>query len=286
MTATSLAELRALQDPDGCFPSWIVSADGSRAPDRNGYVTAMVLRTLRHRPEVGDWKVIIDRAVGWIEACRAPQMPTAFAFWPEQTRPAWAAGIPPDVDDTAVMLTELLRHDRIGRMAALRSAWTVLERCRLPDTLAILPPWITAGSYLTWVVTERGPGTRTSPNPVDACVNANVVALLSSLDATHLPGYDAAIRTVVRGLDWAGEDPRRLSALTPFYPAPRSLADAVAHAVECGAEQLRDARERLAALPGAVLDAEGGSCRIAYGDAHWQAPAIDLARVLASEPWS
>lgn len=285
MTTDRLAELRALQDADGCFPSWVVSA-GGRSVDRNGYVTALVLRTLRHRP-AGAWATTLAPALDWIESCRSPRVPAAFAFWPEPARPGWASGVPADVDDTALMLTELLRHDRVDRAGAMHSVCRVILACRLEaDAGALLPEWVAPGSYLTWVTADAHAAGRTPPNPVDACVNANVVALLSLLDATHLPGHDAAVRTVVRGLDWAGEDRARLAALTPFYPSPRSLADAVAHAVECGAGGLRDAGDRLAALPPAILDDEAGSCRSAYGHTVWQAPALDVALALAGQTWS
>jgi hypothetical protein len=286
LTTDRFAALRALQDADGCFPSWVVLA-GGREPDHNGYVTAIVLRTLRHQPGSADLAAIVEPALDWIAGCGSPRLPGAFAFWPEHARPRWAAGVPADVDDTAVILAELLRHGRVTRADALHSVCTVLLPCRLAGGGGtVLPPWVTLGSFLTWVVADARPGARRTPNPIDACVNANVVALLVLLDATHLPGYDAAVRTVRRGVDWAGADPRRLSALTPFYPAPRSLAEAVAHAVECGAEDLRPAADRLAALPAAVLDVDGGSCRSAYGRTTWQAPALDVARALAAQNWS
>lgn len=287
MTADPLAELCALQDADGCFGSWVVSS-GVRTPDRNGYVAALVLRTLRHLPASVGWTVAAHRALDWIGSCRSPRQPAAYAFWPERTRPGWAAGVPADVDDTAVMVTELVRHGRVDRPTALRSVCTVLVASRLEDDpAAVRPPWVAPGSYLTWVAADagdrRGPG---APNPVDACVNANVVALLSLLGVTHLPGHDAAVRTVTQGVAWAGSDRLRLAALTPFYPAPRSLADAVAHAVECGATQLRGVAARLAALPPSVLGDDSGSCRSAYGSTVWQAPALDTARALSGRSWS
>ncbi|MET0713337.1 MAG: hypothetical protein ABWY57_00360 [Mycetocola sp.] len=286
MTRDLLVELRELQDADGCFLSDIV-ASGIRSVDRNGYVAALVLRTLRHHPPLGLWCEISDRALDWVSRCRSPRLPAAFAFWPESTRPDWAAGVPADVDDTAVMLTELLRHGRVDRPTALRSVCTVILACRVVDDSALRPPWVAQGSYLTWVAGDARPtsssGKRTPPNLVDACVNANVVALLALLDATHLPGYRAAVSTVRRGTAWAGEDQRMLAALTPFYPAPRSLADAVAHAVECGVEELRETQDRLERLPAAMLDSPHGSCRSAWGHTIWHAPALDLATAIAGQ---
>src|SRR4029450_7657295 len=125
---------------------------------------------------------------------------------------------------------------RVRRAAALRTACRVLVPHRVEGVNRCgRPPWVAPGSFLTWLApAPASPGAPRVANPVDCCVNANVAALLAFLDATHLPGYDAAVATVRQGLEWAGEDPVRRSALTPFYPDPRSLAEALGHAVESG----------------------------------------------------
>ncbi len=286
MTAHMFDELQSRHDAEGCFPSRIVSA-GIGSVDRNGYVAAHVLRTLRHRLILGRWQEVSARAVDWVARCESPRLPGAFAFWPEDARPAWAARVPADTDDTAVMLTELFRYGRIDRRQAVRSVCTVLLACRVAEHTSLLPPWVAQGSYLTWVAADAHPATgptrRSPPNLVDACVNANIVALLALLDATHLPGYGEAVSTVEQGVAWAGNERHLLAALTPFYPAPQSLADAVAHAVECGAEELQETRDRLAAVPESVLDARRGSCRSAWGHTTWHAPVLELAEAVAGQ---
>jgi hypothetical protein len=275
----ALAALARLQDDDGCFASRIRRRDGRSTPDRNGFVTALVLRTLRHAPRTAEWCSVTSRALDWLERCRSSSA-GAFGFWPDEERPSWAA-VPPDADDTAVMTAELLRHGRIGRDAALRSVHLVLLPNRF-DGGGARPSWVAPGCFLTWL-TPAGPGTRRVANPVDCCVNANVAALLAVLGATHLPGYDAAVSTVRDGLQWARQDPARLSALTPFYPDPRSLAEALHHAVECGAEPLRGLAQQVSALPSRAT-APSGCFRSAYGGTVWHAPALELARAAASEP--
>ncbi len=286
MTADMLDELQSRQDAEGCFPSQIISA-GIGTVDRNGYVAALVLRTLRHRLILGRWQGISARALDWLAECESPRLPGAYAFWPEGARPAWAARVPADTDDTAIMLTELFRYGRIDRAQAVRSVCTVLLACRVAEQASLLPPWVAQGSYLTWVASDAraaaGPARSSPPNLVDACVNANIVALLALLDASHLPGYNEAVSTVEQGVVWAGNDRHRLAALTPFYPAPRSLADAVAHAVECGADGLRSTRDRLAAAPESALDGREGSCRSAWGQTTWHAPVLELAAAIADE---
>lgn len=271
----ALRDLAAAQDRDGCFASWVEREPGRPVADRNGFVTALVVRALRNLPRGSDEPPLLRRALGWLERCRSATRPGAFCFWPEGSRPAWAAGLPADADDTAVVTTELLRHGRLDATTALRTVCRVLVPQRL-DPRAPAPPWVVPGAFLTWLG-------RPAPNPVDACVNANVVALLARLDGSHLPGYAAAIDTIDRGLAWAGSDPARLSALTPFYPGPHSLAEALAHAVECGAEPLQHAAARAAALTAAgPPSVRRGEFRSAYGRSTWYAPVLDDARRLAA----
>lgn len=283
MTIDGLVELGALQHPDGGFASIVTSPRG-RGVDLNGFVAAMVLRWLRHLPNTPEWTEIRHRALDWLWTCRSTHVPGAFVFWPDEARPSWARMVPADVDDTAIMLVELLRHDRLDRAAVLRSVCNAIVPCRVGSTdVVMLPPWVVPGSFFTWIAAAAPDPTSRKPatNVVDCCVNANVVALMSQLEAEHLPGYDAAVQTVQNGLQWAGEDGRRLASLTPFYPSPRSLADAVEHAIECGADALREGLRRLTGVPPDVLDANAGACRSAYGGTIWHAPAIDLARAIA-----
>ncbi len=284
MRSEAFVQLQFLQDPQGGFASFVTSRNGCEV-DCNGFVTAMVLRRLRHVPDVSPWTDIRRQALDWLWSCRSTRVPGAFAFWPNWARPSWASNVPPDVDDTAVMLTELLRHHRLDRTTVLRHVCRVIVPCRVTvDETSMLPCWIAPGSFFTWIDGDRTSSLarRYATNVVDCCVNANVVALMACLNATHLPGFDAAVQTIVNGLEWAADDVRRLHSLTPFYPSVGSLADAVEHAVECGATALQPALDRLANLAPALKDAGLGACRSAYGRTVWHAPAIDLARGIAN----
>jgi hypothetical protein len=262
---TWLSELSALQDPDGCFPS-TVALPGGRVSDRNGFVTAIIVRALRHTPAEA-WSDLRHRALRFLWTCRSTQVPGAFAFWPDSARPNWASSVPADADDTAIMLGELLRHGWLDAQAVVSAA-----------EAEVLPPWIAAGSFFTWMAPAEAHPARRSVNVVDCCVNSNVAALLSQLNARHMPGYAEAVRTVVGGLQWACDDGLKLSSLTPFYSSPWSLVEAVHHAVECGVHELRDALAQLTALPPALRDAGDGVCRSAYGRTIWHSPAVDILR--------
>ena len=79
------------------------------------------------------------------------------------------------------------------------------------------------------------------------------------------------------GRDHEG-DAGRLDSLTPFYPSPRSLAEALAHAVECGADELRGASDCADSLAARFAPADAGCCRSAYGRTVWHCEALDAAR--------
>lgn len=264
----NVAALRDEQRPDGLFRAAITHRDGRVENDANGFVTAIVLRRLRHSAPVPGLDAVIARALDGLQRCAAPGLPGAYGFWPADERPGWARAVPADIDDTALILAELYRHGRIDRPAVLREIVKAMLPWRVPvGVLGTLPPWVAEGSFLTWIA-PRG------ANIVDACVNANAAALMAMAGAAHLPGYDAAVRTVLAGLDWAGDAPARLDALTPFYPSPAALLEAVEHAVECGAAALAPAARRLRAL---APSPQRGLCRDAYGRTYWHAPAAEIA---------
>jgi hypothetical protein len=281
--SSPLLGLRELIHPAGGFGS-IVDGPAGTEVDRSGFVAAMVLRSLRHEPPSPDVAEIRRLSLDWLARCRSSAVPGAFAFWPEEARPAWAANVPPDVDDTVIMLGELLRHGRIDRMAALRGLCsTVLRRRVTPTEALVLPPWVVAGSFFTWlpsVVSAARPGAR-PVDLVDCCVNTNVVALMAMLGATHLPGFREAVETVLHGLSWAGDDSAKLRSLTPFYPSLGSLRDALEHAVECGVAELSEGLSRLRSLPPDPVGPSDALCGSAYGRSVWRAPAVGLARSIA-----
>ena len=280
MNGENLDQLRMLLHPEGGFTSEVITRE-RREVDRNGFVAALLLRLLRHLPETPVWIDIRESLLDWIWTCRSTKVPGAFAFWPDHTRPQWASAVPADVDDTAIMLTELLRYRRLDRIEVLRSVCTTVVPYVVLDSDATLPPWIVPGSFLTWITPDTS-RTR-SINVVDCCVNANVVGLMALLDAKHLPGYDAAVHTVLNGIAWAGTDERRLSSITPFYPSVRSLIEAVEHAIECGADGLQTGLAQIMSVAPEILNADAGCCRSAYGQTVWHAPAISVARQIANQ---
>lgn len=278
MNLPMLADLASLQDPDGCFPSEVRERKGLRL-DRNGFTTALVLRNLRNLPNEPLLARMRSDALDFLEGCSSSQLAGAFCFWPEALRPAWAPRLPADLDDTAVTTLELLRAGRISRRDGLRTVLTVLVPYRFSARSGeIYPPWIAQGAFLTWVAE---PGRR---NVIDCCVNANATALMAQVGGSDLPGYAAAVSTIKQGVAWAGENPSRQQAITPFYPSIHALHSAVEHAVECGVVDLRSTLARLQELAACAPPARGCCCS-AYGATVWSCPAIDAAQALHQTTW-
>src|SRR5262245_1157470 len=100
-----------MQEPDGSFPSDVTAPSGTFT-DRNGFTAARVLRALRGLPHEPALDRLRARTLDFLERCCSSTIPGAFGFWPADARPAWAELVPADIDDTAIITVELLRHQR------------------------------------------------------------------------------------------------------------------------------------------------------------------------------
>lgn len=256
--------------PSGALPAVIDLPEGPR-PDETSFVTALGLRALGHRSGAAA-TLCRARMLDFLGRCRQPS--GAFAFWPGDARPAWGGRVPPDADDTALCLIELFRAGRTGRAEAVRSVARLILPNRVRHDGTPRPSWIPAGAFATWLVPETG-----GRNIVDCAVNANILALLALLGMNAAPGRTEAAHMIGAGLDWAGPDPRRLRALTPFYPEPAEFRLALDHAVACGAVELVPAATRLRALAGSDPPAAGATiCSGAYASRGWRSPALARLR--------
>jgi hypothetical protein len=283
MIMDQLSQLASFQRPDGAFPSYVELRKGEFTPDINCFTTACIVRMLRHTPLDGSTSRVVDHSLDWLQQQQSRKPPHAFAFWPQQARPVWARNVPDDLDDTAIIAGELLRHGRLETAAA----WQIFRDVMLPNRvqsaiLPQLPPWIVAGSFFTWVVPSSFTQRMPVPNIVDCCVNANIAAFLAMIGGDVSPGFAEALATVNAGLAWAGGDVHRLSALTPFYPSPLNFLEAVEHAVDSGVTGLQPARQQLRHLLKRQDLMKPGICRAAYSSSVvWHSPALEAARQLS-----
>lgn len=261
------------QSDDGAFLS-LVSFGARTEADWNGFTTALVIRALARVPDIPSLSEARMRALDFLQRCESPERAGAFGFWPRAQRPGWGVRMTEDADDTAVIALELFRHGRLSLQDIRRIVCKVLFPYRLDSTREPLPPWMRRGVFLTWL--HRG----VQFNPIDCCVNANVVALMSAAGLMHLPGYSEACAMIRDGIRWANQSWELARALVPYYPDARELIHALHLAVECGAKACAPALQVLREFP---LEGEPhGALRLIFGSSDgsvvWTSPVLAAAR--------
>lgn len=267
-----VVELIETQLPSGAFPSAMVE-EGVSYPDENGFVTAQILRALG--PGTSDERLAgcVNRALDFLGRCEAPGRRWAYCFWPEEKRPPRLPTYPADADDSAVIPMELARHRRRDRESLLRTVLHVLIQHRV--LLGVRPPavWVREGVFWTWLDRDFG------YNLVDCTVNANVVALMAAIGATHLPGYAEACAMIDQAIVMAHGDPHLTRLLSPYYAHPVDLLNAVRCAVAAGSKALEPSLERLCVDWGDVEpDEQQPVFSSAYGRVVWRAPLLQRVR--------
>jgi hypothetical protein len=268
--------LAAHQGTTGAFYSYIHAGD-RRVEDQNGFVAALVLRALRRLGALTELEPLRQRALDFLESCASPRLPGAFSFYPNAHRPAWSTRLPDDVDDTAIINLELALHARRTLPEIQHVVYEVFMPALVQNISPGAPPWISPLVFPTWLAAPQAG----RANPVDCCVNANVLALMAYAGLKELPGYAEACRLIADGLAWAGDSWLRMTSLTPYYPQPGELLYALRNAVSCGADELlaqsRQVADFCAANP-APVHLKFAVCSNAYGGPLWFCPALRLAR--------
>jgi hypothetical protein len=139
-------------------------------------------------------------------------------------------------------------------------------------------PWHREGVFLTWFTTAD------LPNPIDCCVNANVLALLASAGLKNQPGYREAAGMINEAVGWAADDPFRLREITPYYPHPVEFYWALDHAVNSGVDELLPALNGLSAISWIFDKPAAGSstpvCASLDDNFSWSAEVVHFAREL------
>lgn len=263
----SLRNILQWQSESGAFRSLVVHG-GETFVDENAFITALVAC------ELSAIDVPIGRALDFLEACRRDD--GSFGFYPYGGEPHWmGTALAADADDTSLCVLLLLEHDRLTREEAERVVSEVLDPHRLHFRPESTGGWIQRGAYRTWL------DGRAFRNPIDLCVNANAASLLATLQQRGA-AYDAAWRTVAAGVEWFSRNPGFLLHLTPFYPHPCELREAVRRAVEHGVAELAPALQRVSELVRDEPDETALVCSSEGGATFWIAPALQLARRLRS----
>ena len=278
--ATSLMDrLFALQADDGSFPATMHLGAGQCVPDRNCFVTALVLRALSPATLPPERRPAVERALAFLVRSGSSERPGAWGFWPrgDGLRPDWIPEPPLDCDDTAIIALELLRWGHMEPADAIELAIRVLLPQRLDAVDWPAPPWLGEGVFVTWMEDDG------SPQVIDCAVNANVAALFARIGLQRLPGYAEACGMIERAIAWAGESAVRARTLAPFYAAPCELVGAIEHAVAQGADDLGIALEQARRARWAAAVPDAPLCSSMYGRAcRWTSDAVAIARRVAT----
>lgn len=285
--AAELAELVAgicaRQSPGGAFLSSVRTSYGE-VEDRNCFVTGLVLRELAGVPDSPALAEARRRAFAFLLRSKYPVYRYCFGFYPAQFPPFWLrTALYPDADDTAVIALELVRagHWPAEALPYIAENYLLKYRATGPLRHHLTHAWQPEGVFLTWFTTAP------VANPIDCCVNANVVALLAWAGLQATPGYAAACAMLNTAAALAARQPHRAPEFTPYYPHPAEWYHALHHAVAAGAHELGPALAAVRGLPqlagaGAApgLPAPAPLCSDAGGTIRWTADVLTLARRL------
>lgn len=281
--AELVASICARQSPGGAFLSSVHTSYGE-VEDLNCFVTGLVLRELAGVPATLALAEAQRRAYAFLLRSKYPVYRYSFGFYPVQFPPFWLrTALYPDADDTAVIGLELVRAGHWPAEALPYIAENYLRKYRATGSLRhhLTEDWHLEGVFLTWFTTAPG------ANPIDCCVNANVVALLAWAGLQATPGYAAACAMLNAAAAEAAAQPHRAPEFTPYYPHPAEWARALHHAVAAGAHELCPALAAVRGLP--QLADPGGPgralptsplCSDATGTIWWKADVVALARRL------
>lgn len=215
----------------GAFLSEVKMMDNLLIEDENIFITVLVLLELLEHEKTPPVLTAIERALDFIEACEEEPLSGAFRFYPYKLKTAKLT-IPlyADLDDSALAIIALIHSGRRDREWAVKVLSGVFENNRLLCTNGH-PAWVLPGSFKTWTGNNHD-------NPVDCCVNLNVLCLYAYLGLNHREVYKTALKSVTNGLELSGLDPLYMRQLAPFYAQPGEVYECIKRAVRFGALEL------------------------------------------------
>ncbi|HEX8354984.1 MAG TPA: hypothetical protein VF611_18910, partial [Pyrinomonadaceae bacterium] len=236
-----IANICARQSPGGAFLSTVRLPFGD-VEDRNCFVTGLVLREIaavRGRPAVDEAR---RRAFGFLQRSKYPVYPYLFSFYPHRSHPFWMrSALYADADDTSVIVPEMVRAGLLPAESMAYVAENYLLKYRAAGDFGrhLTEPWHREGVFLTWFTSAD------IENPIDCCVNTNVVGLLAAAGLRGMEGYAAACAMINEAAEQAAGRPEGGRRFTPYYPHPAEWFYALERAVEAGARELLPALEAL-----------------------------------------
>lgn len=216
----------------GAFKSTVHFPNGDFYEDANAFVTALVLRHARSLSLPKVLPNVFAQAVRFLRTCESKRFPGMYCFWPEKSHPAWIGSfrLYEDADDSSIISLELVRYGIENRIYLEKLALNVLEQHRFFNSRIASDDWRKQGVFLTWLHYKE------EPNPVDCCVNTNIIALLAYCGLKNMAGYNEACEMVNNAICNTNGITSALAALSPYYPHAIELFFAVRHAVSVGGD--------------------------------------------------
>ncbi|MBA6304203.1 hypothetical protein [Colwellia sp. MB02u-14] len=227
-----LALIRNSQLASGAFRSLVHFPDASCCEDENAFVTALVLRHSRHLSLMHTLPDVFERALAFLARCQSSRFAGMYRFWPKADHPSWLGSfcIAEDADDSAIISLELQLYHRQNIEVASNLAQKVLEQHRFFDSNLTRDDWRKQGVFLTWLDYLE------TPNPVDCCVNTNIIALLAHCGLKDLAGYQQTCQMINDAIVNSDGCETFIASLCPYYPDAVELYFALENAVAMGGD--------------------------------------------------
>lgn len=204
--------------------------------DYNGFVTALILREMK-KSAPRYYAVQIAKALKYLSCYKIGEN-DGYRFWPLHLWPDWAPYLPADCDDIAVISLELAKHNELTTSQLLQLLENHLFASQIKEHPAS-PGWLRKGAFRTWVDRmEEG-------NPVDCCVNLNILALFAYLGMKEIVGYREIVQMLYDAVAWCGDSELRFRSLAVFYPDSRMFLYTLDNAINHGCSELLELREML-----------------------------------------
>ena len=269
---TGFDEILRSQRPSGAFPSTVTLRGGAR-DDENAFVTALVTLELLPYRRIDIVRAGCRRALDFLLSCEAADRPGAFCFYPRTTDHSWMGErLPPDVDDSALCTLALVRAGRRRARFARRVLEVVLRSQRLRRISPAAPAWLRPGVYATWLSSQR------AVNPVDLCVNVNVITLISEVGLRAEHPVAPIVAMIEEGLSLVETQPSLWPLMLPYYPHPRELCFALRRAVAAGVPELETTLARAERSAWSRAAELAPVCSSMGGLASWTSAPLALAR--------
>ena len=232
--------IREQQSKAGSFKSQVCMKD-TVYEDYNGFVSALILRELIEQ-DTCLYEQSIDLARRYLAHYEAHNGFQGYRFWTLESWPRWAPELPADSDDTSVIALELAKsgYITIPELAGMIEA--SLLRCQI-KTHTHFPVWVRKGAFRTWI-DDRKPG-----NPVDCCVNINILALFAFANFKDITGYQEIIAMLYDAFEWSGESQEKFRSLALFYPDLKMFVYTIDNAIACGCSELEELKHLIQKKP-------------------------------------